>query len=128
MTAYVDDFYRGYVECALWSSYGDDETPLDDDYTAEDLAPDAVAAIRAECVNFCDANVADLDTIAEDSRGAEHAGHDFWLTRNGHGTGFWDRTYAPGALRDAYMRLSDACKPYGTSDVYVGDDGRLHVS
>lgn len=21
----------------------------------------------------------------------EQAGHDFWLTRNGHGTGFWDR-------------------------------------
>lgn len=41
-------------------------------------------------------------------------GHDFALTRNGHGAGFWDRGYGvAGEL------LSDAARVYGDYDVYV---------
>ena len=38
------------------------------------------------------------------------AGHDFWLTRNGHGTGFWDagRWKAPP---DPWPRLADLTRP-----------------
>ena len=31
---------------------------------------------------------------------ASQASHDFWLTRNGHSTGFWDR--GTGALGDLF--------------------------
>ncbi len=52
---------------------------------------------------------------------SEQAGHDFWLTRNGHGAGFWDRGL--GALGE---RLSKESKPYGSCDLYVGDDGQIY--
>lgn len=53
----------------------------------------------------------------------EHAGHDFWLNRCGHGAGFWDRGL--GELGD---RLSDAAKVYGNVDLYIGDDGLVYQS
>lgn len=48
--------------------------------------------------------------------------HDFWLNRNGHGAGFWDGDWEKGD------ELSDASHTFGSCDIYVGDDGKLHVS
>jgi hypothetical protein len=53
--------------------------------------------------------------------GAARAGHDFWLTRNGHGAGFWDR-----GLGDLGERLSKAAKVYGEVYLYPGDDGKVY--
>jgi hypothetical protein len=52
----------------------------------------------------------------------EAFGHDFWLTRNGHGAGFWDRGL--GALGD---RLTDASKPYGEVNLWVDADGSVRA-
>jgi hypothetical protein len=53
--------------------------------------------------------------------GEERAGHDFWLTRNGHGAGFWDR-----GLGTLGNRLSAAAKVYSGCDLFVGDDARVY--
>jgi len=37
-------------------------------------------------------------------------GHDIWLTRQGHGVGFWDRKELPATLRDA---CTQACRKMG---------------
>jgi NAD/NADP transhydrogenase alpha subunit len=50
-------------------------------------------------------------------------GHDFWLTRNGHGAGFWDRGYG-----EIGRKLTDAAHAWGSSDIYIGDDGKLYIS
>lgn len=46
----------------------------------------------------------------------EQAGHDFWLSRNGHGTGFWDRDsyYYKDCIRDWLQRRAET---FGESDV-----------
>ena len=65
----------------------------------DEMSPTLQAAILADCAAFQVANAANLDE-ADDSQ----AGHDFWLTRQGHGTGFWDRgdgVYGSAAKRDA---------------------------
>ncbi len=121
-TTTLNAFSRQYVSTALWSSTDNaDESggePLDARYTAEDIAPESLATMAAECASFREANESDLDEWNDDGQ----AGHDFWLTRNGHGAGFWDRDR--GALGD---RLTEAARAAGTSDLYVGDDGRLYV-
>ena len=48
---------------------------------------------------------------------------DFWLTRNGHGAGFWDRGL--GSVGD---ELTKNAKPFGSVDAYVGDDGKVYLS
>jgi hypothetical protein len=117
----VEEVLGGYVECALWASTGDDSGPLDALYTAQDFAPETIAAMRADVEDFldyCAREGLDLSALK-----AAQIGHDFWLTRNGHGAGFWDRGL--GELGD---KLTAMCKPYGESNLYAGDDGRLYVA
>ncbi len=122
----LDEMLDGYLECALWAE------GYDDDYDADDLDDDDIAAMRADVEDFAlDADLA--DAWAEYARRmggvlggqwtpSAQAGHDFWLTRNGHGAGFWDRGL--GKLGD---RLTAAAKVYGEAALYVGDDGTLHA-
>lgn len=119
--ATIDATTAAYIECALWSDTGDDGEPLDATYSACDLAPETCETMRATCASFLHAAWdADLDLSPIEP---EQIGHDFWLTRNGHGTGFWDRDL--GELGD---RLTELCRPYGESHLYVGDDGSLYVA
>ena len=52
----------------------------------------------------------------------ERAGHDFWLTRNHHGAGFWDGDWP----EDVDEKLTEASHSWGEMDLYVGDDGRVY--
>lgn len=61
-----------------------------------------------------------------DAGGAEAAfGHDFALTRNGHGAGFWDRA-AEGLPQELGDALTAVCESMGQVDLYVGDDGKAY--
>lgn len=116
----VDRVFAAYVECALWSSIDDDGTPLDDEHGVDDITSGALTEMREEVADFLDlAWRKGLDLTAIEP---EQLGHDFWLTRNHHGAGFWDRGL--GELGDA---LTDIAESYGSSDLYVGDDGAIYV-
>ena len=113
-----------YLKCAIWTSVGvDDEgelAPLDTlgDFDADDLDPVAEIKLADEFDDFCMAVAA--GGLASEWEPAQF-GHDFWLTRNGHGTGFWDRGMAGGD------RLTELAEAYGETSLYVGDDGKLYV-
>jgi hypothetical protein len=51
------------------------------------------------------------------------AAHDFILTSNGHGAGFWDsgRWHEPWG-----DRLTELCRKFGEIDCYVGDDSLIY--
>lgn len=49
-----------------------------------DFSNEAIAEIEADCKNFLDQA---FDLVKDN---LSQAGHDFWLTRNHHGAGFWD--------------------------------------
>lgn len=126
----IKELTRGYITAALWSSTGDDGEPLDATHGPEDLAPETRATMEKDCLEFMgQGNRIDLE-IYEDQRAipvdAEYtasdcAGHDFWLTRNGHGAGFWDRDL--GELGD---RLTSAANKFGEANLYIGDDGKVY--
>lgn len=119
----LDAFTRAYLECALWSSTDDDGTPLDDSCGPDAIAPDALARMVEDCRRFRESH---RDLYA-DGWSDEQAGHDFWLTRNGHGAGFWDR-YDDCPQAEAGERLSDAARHWGTCNLYRGDDGLLYLA
>lgn len=114
-------FLRAYIVAALWSSTDEHGEPLDAVFSPDDVAPECLAAMRASCDDFIKANESDLLEYCERTGNEEWAGHDFWLTRNRHGAGFWDR-----GLGDLGKRLSDAAKVYGSVDLYAGDDGLIY--
>jgi hypothetical protein len=111
-----------YLGMALWSSHDEsDESggePMDRNYTITDFAEKAVDEAERDCRDFLD-NL----PVGGDVMDGTELGHNFWLTRNGHGTGFWDR-----GLGDIGNELSNLAKSYGTSDAYIGDDGKVYLS
>jgi|SRR5882672_618798 len=84
----IATFEAAYIAAALWSSTDesrdDGGDPLDRNYGPADCSEELRMAISADCKAFLAAH---YDDIASD---LAQAGHDFWLTRNGHGCGFWD--------------------------------------
>ena len=121
----VGAFLEGYIECALWSSNDPEtETPLDDKYDIGDVDPDLKAHMRQTCADFIYANARDLERFVElTGRDWSSMGHDLWLTRNGHGAGYWDRymeAATPQARSDAKLvgeRLSEAARALGPFDI-----------
>ena len=111
----ADTFTRAYVEAALWSSTDLDGSPLDGAFGPEDIAPETMARMVEDCRVFQEDQAADLQDPSQD-------GFDFWLTRNGHGAGFWDRGHGPRG-----DRLTDAAHAFGSFDLIPGDDGRIYT-
>jgi hypothetical protein len=117
----MDKFTEAYIVAALWSS-SDESTPeggdpLDKNYGPDDLAPETLRQMQADCAKFQAENARDIEGRDE------QAGHDFWLTRNHHGCGFWDGDWPT----EAGDRLTNACKGYPEVSLYVGDDGRIYA-
>ena len=119
----LDNFTTAYIECALWASSDDHDEPIDRNYSVSDLAPETLAIILEDCQDF---QQSFGDLISSD---LTRAGHDFFLTRNSHGSGFWDGDWefpVPGITHDAGAYLTSMCKPYGSFEPYVGDDGLIY--
>lgn len=113
------EFVESYLGTALWTDYDEEGKPLDDRFGTDDIAQESINEAIEESNDFIQANMDDL--MASGGSASQH-GHDFWLTRNGHGAGFWDRGY--GAIGE---RLTAATKPYGEKHAYVGDDGKVYL-
>lgn len=125
----LNEFILGYVTCAIWASIGDDEQPLDKKYDTDDIAPEARKAMEKDCEKFIAENETALGDYGEiigthpEYTESEKAGHDFWLTRNGHGAGFWDR-----GIGETGDKLTEASTGFGEVDLYIGDDGKLYTA
>lgn len=118
---YANPFLRQYLETALWSSndYSDESggDPMDKNYSIEDIALGTLSKAYQDCKRFQAENAADLEHGT-----SEQAGSDFWLTRNHHGSGFWDGDWPD----DVGERLTKAAHAFGQVDLEVGDDGEIH--
>ena len=118
----MNPFLTGYLECAEWSSSGD-ETEEHLDALCLDWAQEALDRATKECAEFEANNEAALDRYYDlTGRDAASAGHDLWLTRNGHGAGFWDR-----CREDAFDDLCAAAEALGECSPYIGDDRLIYL-
>ena len=115
----MDKFTTAYIEASLWSSADNSDKggrPLDDNYSVKDIAPETLESIVQDCKAFQESHA---DDIGGD---LEQAGHDFALTRNRHGAGFWDGDWDD----DVGARLTEASHGFGCIDLYIGDDGFIY--
>lgn len=113
-----------YVGAALWTATDEEGQPIENKFEEPDIDPASLAEQREQLVDFMRANRGLLAQAAELRSGffdAAQIGHDFHLTRNGHGTGFWDR-----GLGEAGSQLSEAAKVHGSAELSAGHDGKLY--
>lgn len=136
--AQKQEFIAGYLEAALWSSSaslpggGEDEYVELDNY---DWAEGQAEELHADCYKFMQENELLLERYVR-HRGArivgseytawECAGHDFWLTRNGHGAGFWDGR--GGVVGEFLAKRCGWRTEFGEIDLYLGDDEKVYVA
>jgi len=118
----------GYRTCALWSTDVVDENGnavRSFDQVNAGLTPSAQRQMRDDVVLFAVGNVDAIRSfLAVTGLDWGQVGHDFWLTRNRHGAGFWDR----GAAGEAVESLVQSSRDFGGCDLYLNDDGEIEVS
>ena len=127
----LEKFLRAYLITALWSSVDEDQNPFDSNYSVDDFSSEQKEKARKDCSKFIEENTQILaDAIATgnviagpDFDEYERAAHDFWLTRNGHGAGFWDGDW-PEPFAE---QLTQAAEKFGQSYVLKGDDGQIYI-
>ena len=110
----LPDILKGYIEAAAFTA---DE---DDPWGFHDLAPETLERMRRDCAQFEAANAGAIAACGLDD---QQVGRDLWFTRNGHGTGFWDRKGPAAALTE----LDAAARALGETSAYRGDDGRIYL-
>jgi hypothetical protein len=131
----VDEFVRGYIEAMLWSTSDESNEAggecLNKKFTADDIDHASMDRIYADCRSFLHTAGPFLNVDKYKGPGLTTleamAGHDFWLTRVGHGSGFWDGDWEGEDDGRFDGPLTKAAKAFGNIDPYVGDDCKIHL-
>lgn len=111
---------KGYLGCALWTDHCNDESNLDSKYSVDDFLQTSVEQSKNDILWFMFHAYPWLHETGLDD---ESIGHNLWLTRGGHGTGFWDR-----GLGYKGDKLSDICKEmFGNKDAMETDNGKVEI-
>lgn len=124
----IERTYRQYVATALWSCVDSDDfdggATLDEKYDVDDISDELREQMRADLTDFIGSNREVIDRViaSRDDYDITSVAHDFWLTRNSHGAGFWDRGFG-----DDGKHLSEMASAHGSVDIYAGDDGKLYA-
>lgn len=144
ITMITDSVLSGYLETALWSEFdwdgleGDsgNPDPLDRSYDCDDFSDYAKQQAWNDCRQLvailqntpCSGDYDNLYDAADHLQGDGRIGHDFWLTRNGHGAGFWDGDYVDQETGIDYGDLITEIVRHNFKglDIYPDCDGRLH--
>lgn len=123
----MEKFLNAYLECMLWcSSDLNDETDRSFEsvgYGPDDIEPATMEAIKADCAAFLESagDLVSQDNYIGSGNYLERAGHDFWLTRNRHGAGFWDGDWE----KTAGKKLTDLSHPYGDFYLFVNEENKI---
>lgn len=120
---FLDLFLTAYIESALWSSLDDTRggIPLDRNYGNDDFASETITAMESDCLEFF--QLGGLGEMTNEQQ--KKAGHDFWLTRNHHGAGFWDGEWPT----EKGIELTALAHTFKECFLHIGcQDNRLYIS
>lgn len=92
---------QAYLEAALWADWPeeDGDTP-----TIYQIAPNALAQATSDVQRFSHLVASEARDDAEEYD-ATDMGRLLWLTRNGHGSGFWEYDSYPKSFSDIASKM-----------------------
>lgn len=122
----LNHFVASYLETAIWAELSGTQQNLP-------VTKQAKQAATEDCKTFADKVFAEFTVneaegiLNQSGNDLSHlAAHDLWLTRNGHGAGFWDKDIYNDLAVDACTRLTNIAKSMGTSHIYA-NKGRIYI-
>ena len=109
---FAKDMLPHYLEAAVFADSPENEEALTDAEESEgfEFSEEAEHFAYIDCLYFVRKAYPWLRTLTP-----EESGHNLWLSRNGHGTGFWDRGLKHGD------QLHDISAKMGTCDIILSD-------
>jgi uncharacterized protein YbcC (UPF0753/DUF2309 family) len=144
----MNEIFKGYLESALWTEEERLRDEATSDIDTEDMDEvEKLIALKGKfdkdnfvtfVTNDIDVNsridsysdiknfikLAGEEAVNEaiEDNGLFRLGMDIWLTRNHHGSGFFDHSY------ENEDKLTAAGHKLGSKDLYVGDDNKLYFT
>jgi len=119
----IEKALQAYAVASLWTSinYDDyeegEEQEFDAKYSVDDITPETMQSMKRDVKKFYEDNI---DLINKSGLDDEQVGHDFWLTRHHHGTGFWDRDIP----KEIGKKLTDASQKFKDYLLFA-EDGKV---
>lgn len=110
----INEVLKSYLETLIWSNSEDL-----DGKTINDIDSNSIDKSRNDIIKFIEL-ISNTPGAQEEVNTYDEKsfGHNFALSRNGHGAGFFD---------DWNDILQDLARNFGEADLYLGDDGRLYI-
>ena len=125
----IDSFTAGALGTLLWSEMDEEGDHFDDlGYGIYDIAKNDLLQFKNHCEEFQSEN-ADLLEIMP-----AHNGHNFILSCNGHGSGFfdeymnWKSHENIAEIEKAGDLLQEKAREFGEKHLYLGDDEKLYIA
>lgn len=118
----MDAFTTAYIEAMFSTEEGEDNLQ---DTDISHISQELMEKIEKDCAEFQRLGSIYFTDEYCNYKGCspeKYAGHDFWLTRNGHGCGFWDGDWN----QPAETALTTLSESFGETWVYLGDDGKIY--
>lgn len=128
----IDSFTEEALEALFWSESQEDGSNYDE-YSFTDLDIDSLKVFKERCEKFQEENKEALSVFPERN------GHNFILSCNGHGAGFFDEHLSYSYLfkegrKQEYFNmeetgrlLQEICRKEKEFNLYLGDDGKLYL-
>lgn len=115
---FLDHVLEGYITCALWVQFDEGENE-------DAIHSNSMKQAKKDVKMF-------LDAIPQNDIAPSQLGHDLFLTRNGHGAGFWDRyleesdTNLRVIAKELGETLTTIAEKMGSVDVFI-EDGFIYI-
>jgi hypothetical protein len=89
-------FKKGYGDCVKFTEH----------FEKNKFSKEGVEKLRSDCDKFFSENFMLIkEAVKSEDYTYASAGRDYWLTRNGHGAGYWDRDL--GEVGDQLTKASE---------------------
>ena len=118
----IKQIVNSYLETMLWAEMDDEDEPLDSNYSISDVDKGSVKKAEDDIKKFLKKAGHLIDT--DNPTALDRIGHNFWLTRKGHGAGFWDdeKNYPKGKEISKIIEKEFKNDPYP-----FAQDGNVYV-
>lgn len=135
MTIYMNPTAQALASVVLYSECDDEGVPLDRNFSVSDFNEKSLEKLYCDFQSF----IQDVETKITDKIGdkwdciddfynlaqpiKDQTEHDYVLTRNHHGAGFWDGDWDNSVAQI----LTEAANKQGEFSAYIGDDRKIYI-